>query len=50
MQCRREAAQRCTADPGIAASAESVTIPGLQRIMPLRSMLRCARETPPYEF
>jgi hypothetical protein len=22
-----------------------VTIPGLQRIIPLRSMLRCARET-----
>jgi hypothetical protein len=34
----------CTADP-IVADSVCVTIPGLRRIIPLRSMLRRARET-----
>jgi hypothetical protein len=31
---------------GIVSNPALVTIPGLQRIISLRSMLRCARETP----
>jgi hypothetical protein len=43
-----DALWRCAADPGLhKLSAEFVTIPGLQRTIPLRSMLRCARETWP---
>src|SRR6516162_5178494 len=38
----RAAAKRCAADPG---PPRSVTIPGLQRTIPLRFMLRCARDT-----
>jgi len=30
---------------GIAAGSELATVPGLQRIISLRYMLRCARET-----
>jgi hypothetical protein len=45
------AAKRCTADPG---PPQAVTVPGLQRIIPLRFMLRCARDAPlelaPNEF
>ena len=37
------AAKRCTADPG---PPQPLTIPGLQRIIPLRFMLRSARDTP----
>jgi hypothetical protein len=35
--------RRCS---GIVANSELVTIPVLQRIIPFRFMLRCARETP----
>jgi hypothetical protein len=37
-----EVVRRCS---GIVSNSEPVTIPGLQRIIPLRFMLRCARET-----
>src|SRR5262245_4453713 len=40
----RCSAKRCTADPG-PPEARCVTVPGLQRIIPLRFMLRCARDT-----
>jgi hypothetical protein len=39
---QREAVHRRS---GIALDSEPVTIPGQQRTIPLRSMLRCARET-----
>ena len=38
----RAPAKRCIADPG---PPRTVTIPDLQRIIPLRFMLRCARDT-----
>src|SRR5438034_10666846 len=38
----RNKVERCTADPGPPRTAE---VPGLQRIIPLRFMLRCARDT-----
>jgi hypothetical protein len=41
MRC---SAKRCTAS-GIVANSVFVTIPELQRIIPLRFMLRCAQET-----
>jgi hypothetical protein len=39
---QHEVVRRCS---GIVPNSEFVTIPGLQRIIPLRVMLRCARET-----
>ena len=39
MRC---SAKRCTAAPG---PPETVTVPGLQRTVPLRFTLRCARDT-----
>jgi hypothetical protein len=39
----REAVHRCS---GTVTKAVRVKIPGLQRIIPLRFMLRCARDTP----
>ena len=42
---RRCSAKRCTADPGLLQTLRSATIPGQQRNTPLRSVLRCARET-----
>src|SRR5213593_360038 len=38
-------AQRCTADPGPRLLCKETGVPGLQRIIPLRCMLRCARDT-----
>jgi hypothetical protein len=38
----RNEVERCTADPG---PPETAAVPGLQRIIPLRFMLRCARDT-----
>jgi hypothetical protein len=37
-------AKRCTADPG-PPNIKLVKVPGLQRIIPLRFLLRCARDT-----
>ena len=43
----RNEVERCTADPGprLVAEKEVTGVPGLRRIIPLRSMLRRARDT-----
>ena len=38
-------AKRCTADPGPRFLSKASWVPGLQRITPLRFVLRCARDT-----
>jgi hypothetical protein len=42
MRCSASGAKRCVADPG---PPRTETVPGLQRIIALRFMLRCARDT-----
>ena len=45
VQRKREGARRCTADAGPRFAKNIIGVPGLQRITPLRFVLRCARDT-----